>query len=199
MASLSGQNPSQTFPSLIKTVDNNPISASLVQLSDGNGIGFPMKISTTMVQITGSLSGTATLATSASHATIAESLQGGLSTTIGTWILTPGANNVSFSVDGGYTYQMWVRSNIPNGIISWIASVVTSNTNVPVIGSQYGWYYAPGNALVLNSMPDQIAGTSGSIITSPGSYVPNTSNTFNFSITNNSETSQSVYWGYIKM
>jgi hypothetical protein len=158
--------------------------------------------------ITGSLLGTssyamsaatASVAISASQATIAESLQGGLSTTTGNWTLTPGVNNVSFSADPGYMYQMWVRSNVPNGIISWIANVVTSNTNVPVIGSQYGWYYATGNALVLNSMPNQIAGTSGSIINSPASYAPNTSNVFNFSITNNSGTDQVVYWGYIKM
>lgn len=295
MASLSGQNPSATFGSLIKSINNLAVSGALVQLSDGNGNALPISVSTVNVSIsspltasivastnngngtnfkvgddawigdvnlsntlqvkgqqdgtkgyvkftnfaagpvigatsssileltgslnatgnltaaagiTGSLSGTssyalsaatASVAISASQATIAGSLQGGLSATTGTWTLTPGANNVSFTVDPGYMYQMWVRSNIPNGIISWIANVVTSNTNVPVIGNQYGWYYATGNALVLNSIPNQIAGTSGSIITSPTDYAPNTSNVFNFSITNNSGTNQTAYWGYIKM
>jgi hypothetical protein len=295
MASLSGQNPSATFGSLIKSINNLAVSGTLVQLSDGNGNALPISVSTVNVSIsspltasivaasnngngtnfkvgddawigdvnlgntlqvkgqqdgtkgyikftnfaagpvigaasssileltgslnatgnltaaagiTGSLLGTASyalsvatasVAISASQATVAGSLQGGLSTTTGTWTLTPGANNVSFTVDPGYMYQMWVRSNIPNGIITWIANVVTSNTNVPVIGSQYGWYYATGNALVLNSMPNQIIGTSGSIVNSPTSYAPNTSNVFNFSITNNSGTNQSAYWGYIKM
>ena len=64
MASLSGQTPASTFPSLLKTIDNNPISASLIQLSDGNGVGFPIQISTATVQITGSI----TTARSASFA-----------------------------------------------------------------------------------------------------------------------------------
>ena len=94
---------------------------------------------------------------------------------------------------------MWVNGNIPNGIITWNATVTTSNTNVPAVGYQYGWYYTPGNALVLTAMPDQIMGTYGSIANTPTSYAPNTSNVFRFGITNNSGTSQTINYGYIKL
>jgi hypothetical protein len=92
---------------------------------------------------------------------------------------------------------MWVNGNIPNGIINWNATVTLSNTNVPVIGVQYGWYYVAGGNLVLTSIPNQIVGTAGSISTSsPG--VSN-SNTFTFGITNNSGSSQIVYYGYTQL
>jgi hypothetical protein len=92
---------------------------------------------------------------------------------------------------------MWVNGNIPNGIVNWNATVTLSNSNVPAIGVQYGWYYLAGNALVLTSIPSQIVGTAGGIITtSPAT--PN-SNTFTFDITNNSGVSQIIYYGYIKI
>ena len=94
---------------------------------------------------------------------------------------------------------MWVNGNIPNGIITWNATVTTANTNVPAVGSQYGWYYTPGNALVLTTIPDQIIGTNGSIANIPTSYAPNTSNVFKFGITNNSGTTQTINYGYIKL
>ena len=67
------------------------------------------------------------------------------------WVLAPGSNNVSITVPPGGTYAMWVYGNIPNGIAMWNATVTTANTNVPVVGSQYAWYYAAGNALVFSS------------------------------------------------
>ncbi len=94
---------------------------------------------------------------------------------------------------------MWVNGNIPNGIALWNATVTTSNTNVPVLGSQYAWYYSAGNALVWNSIPDQITGTNNSIVTLPGAYAPNSSNVFKFRITNNSGAAQIINWGYIKL
>ena len=115
----------------------------------------------------------------------------------GSWTLSTGANTVSFTVTAGQSYVMWVNGNIPSGIVNWNATVTLSNTNVPVIGSQYGWYYSAGNALVLTSIPSQIIGTPGSISTSSPA-VSNT-NTFTFGITNNSVTSQTVYYGYIKV
>jgi hypothetical protein len=121
------------------------------------------------------------------------------SKTIGSWSLPVGASTQSFTVEAGHTYSMWVNGNIPNGIITWNATVTTSNTNVPVVGSQFGWYYVDGNALVLTSIPDQIIGTNGGIISSPSSYAPNTSNVFNFGITNNSGTTQTINYGYIKL
>ena len=117
----------------------------------------------------------------------------------GSWTLPPGSSTQSFSVDAGGSYTMWVNGNVPNGIITWNATVTTANTNVPVVGSQYGWYYIDGNALVLNSMPDQIIGTNNTVISSPSSYGPNASNVFRFGITNNTGVNQVVYWGYIKL
>jgi hypothetical protein len=115
----------------------------------------------------------------------------------GTWTLAAGVNTVSFTVTPGYSYTMWVNGNIPNGIITWNATVTTSNTNVPVTGVQYGWYYAAGNALVLTSMPDQIVGTAGGISTA--TVATTTSNVFTFGITNNSGNTQVVNWGYTRL
>ncbi len=117
--------------------------------------------------------------------------------TTGSWTLSPGANTVSFTVDANNSYNMWVNGNIPNGICIWNASVTISNTNVPVIGTQYAWYYITGNNLVLTSIPSQIIGTPGTIITT--SVVTSTANTFTFGITNNSGSSQIVNYGYIKI
>ena len=117
----------------------------------------------------------------------------------GSWTLNTGANDVSFSVTPGGTYSMWVNGNIPNGIALWTATVTTANTNVPVLGSQYAWYYSTGNALVWNNIPDQITGTNNTIVSSPGSYGPNTSHVFKFRITNNSGATQTIYYGYIKL
>lgn len=127
-----------------------------------------------------------------------ETLLGGTVTTVtGSWTLTTGANTVSFTVTAGQSYVMWVNGNIPNGIINWNATVTLSNSNVPVIGVQYGWYYAAGNALVLTSIPSQIIGTAGTI--SNSSPAVSNTNTFTFGITNNSGTSQAVYYGYTKV
>ena len=115
----------------------------------------------------------------------------------GSWTLSAGTNTVSFTVTAGQSYVMWVNGNIPNGIINWNATVTLSNSNVPVIGVQYGWYYLAGNALALTSIPSQIVGTAGTISTSAPAV--SNSNTFTFGITNNSGTSQIVYYGYIKI
>jgi hypothetical protein len=92
---------------------------------------------------------------------------------------------------------MWMRGNIPNGICVWNATVSLTNTNVPVIGNQYGWYYVAGNNLVLTSIPSQIIGTSGSISTSHPAV--NNTNVFSFDITNNSGSNATVYYGYSKI
>ena len=115
----------------------------------------------------------------------------------GSWTLSAGTNTVSFTVTAGQSYVMWVNGNIPNGIVNWNATVTLSNSNVPVIGVQYGWYYLAGNALELTSIPSQIVGTAGTIITT--SPAVSNSNTFTFGITNNSGTSQIVYYGYVKI
>jgi hypothetical protein len=156
-----------------------------------------------LVEITGSLNATSiTGSIAATNGVISGSTQ--LTTafpskTTGAWSVPAGASTQSFTVEQGASYTMWVNGNIPNGIITWNATVTTSNANVPVVGSQYGWYYTAGNALVLTAMPDQIIGTTNTLISSPTSYAPNTSNVFKFGITNNSGTTQTINYGYIKL
>jgi hypothetical protein len=116
---------------------------------------------------------------------------------MGSWSLDAGANTVSFTVAGGQSYVMWVNGNIPNGIVNWNATVTLSNTNVPVIGVQYGWYYLDGNALVLTSIPNQIVGVEGIIATASPGFT--NSNTFTFGIDNNSGSSQIIYYGYTQV
>ena len=115
----------------------------------------------------------------------------------GSWTLSTGANTVSFTVTPGQSYVMWVNGNIPSGIVNWNATVSLSNPNVAVIGVQYAWYYLAGNALVLTLIPSHIVGTAGSISTSAPAVL--NSNTFTFGITNNSDSSQIVYYGYTKV
>ena len=123
--------------------------------------------------------------------------QNAISPVTGSWTLSAGTNTVSFTVPAGQSYVMWVNGNIPNGIVNWNATVTLSNSNVPAIGVQYGWYYLAGNALVLTSIPSQIVGTAGGIVTT--SPAVSNSNTFTFGITNNSGASQIIYYGYIKI
>ena len=118
--------------------------------------------------------------------------------TSGSWTLASGTNTVSISVPGSGTYAIWVNGNIPNGIITYTATAVVTNTNVPVLGSQYAWYYAVGNALVFTSIPDQFVGTVGSI-SNVNTYVGNTANVFTFGITNNSGSTAVVNYGYTKL
>jgi len=123
--------------------------------------------------------------------------QNAISPVTGSWTLSADTNTVSFTVPAGQSYVMWVNGNIPSGIVNWNATVTLSNTNVPAIGVQYGWYYLAGNALVLTSIPSQIVGTAGSISTSSPAAL--NTNTFTFGITNNSGTSQVVNYGYLKI
>jgi hypothetical protein len=118
--------------------------------------------------------------------------------TTGTWTVTPGTNTYSFTLDINAAYNVWVRANIPNGIITYIATVSITNTNVPVIGSQYAWNYTGGGSPIsLTSIPNQIIGTADTISTAT---VANTStNVFNFGISNTSGSNQTVYWGYTKI
>jgi trimeric autotransporter adhesin len=121
-------------------------------------------------------------------------LTGIVGKTSGSWNLAPGPNTVSITVAPGNSYSMWVNGNIPNGIVMWNATVTVSNTNVPVVGVQYGYYYAAGGALVLTAIPNQIIGQANQIDTSVRSTT--TSNVFTFGITNNSGSYQVVNWGY---
>jgi hypothetical protein len=94
---------------------------------------------------------------------------------------------------------MWVRGNIPNGIVVWNATATVTNNNVPVIGQQFAWYYpAPGNALVLTSIPSQIIGIANTISNATPA-VGTTSNVFAFTIDNNSGNAAAVNYGYTKI
>jgi hypothetical protein len=123
--------------------------------------------------------------------------QGPPGTVTGSWTLSTGANTVSFTVDQNNSYVMWVRGSVPNGIVTWNATVSITNSNVPAVGTSYAWYYLFGNALVLTSIPTHIVGTPNTIITT--SPVTSTANTFSFGITNNSGETRTVEYGYIKI
>ena len=116
----------------------------------------------------------------------------------GNWTLATGNNTVNISVPLNGTYAIWVNGNIPNGIVTYTATAVITNTNVPVLGEQYAWYYAVGNALVLTSIPNQFVGTVGSI-SNVNTYLGNTANVFTFGITNNSGNTAVVNYGYTKL
>ena len=132
-----------------------------------------------------------------------ETLFSGYSTNVvspvsGSWTVTPGTNNYSFTVDINNTYNLWVLGNIPNGIIVYNATVSVSNTNVPVIGVQYAWNYTGGGSPILfTSIPAQIIGTAGAISTA--STVVTSTNTFVFGIQNNTVSGITVNYGYIKI
>jgi hypothetical protein len=118
--------------------------------------------------------------------------------TSGSWTLASGVNTVSISVPLNGTYAIWVNGNIPNGIVTYTATAVVTNTNVPVLGEQYGWFYEIGNALVLTSIPNQFVGTQGAI-SNASPYAGNTANVFTFGITNNSGNAAVVNYGYTKL
>jgi hypothetical protein len=116
----------------------------------------------------------------------------------GSWTVPVGNNTQSFTVPINNTYQLWVRGNIPNGIIVYNATVSVSNTNVPVIGQQFAWNYeGGGNLLMFTSIPAQIVGTAGTI-SNAAPAVANT-NVFTFGINNTSGNTVTVNYGYTKI
>jgi hypothetical protein len=121
------------------------------------------------------------------------------SKTTGSWTVTTGTNTYSITVPASGTYQIWVRGNIPNGIIAYLATVVVTNTNVPVVGAQYAWVYSGGGTPIdFTSIPNQFTGTGNTIVrssTAPSS----TTNRFDFGINNTSGSSQTVQWGYVTL
>jgi hypothetical protein len=141
----------------------------------------------------------ASFATTASYVQLAPGSQVLFSTT-GSWTVTPGANNVSFTVDQGATYTMWVYANIPNGIITWNATATISNNNVPVVGAYYCWVYTGGGTpLDITSVPSNFVGASGSIVRNNGAGAILPTNTFRFSINNTSGANQTVFYGFTKL
>jgi hypothetical protein len=116
--------------------------------------------------------------------------------TTSSWTVTTGTNTYSITVPINGNYQLWVRCNIPNGIIAYQATVSVTNTNVPVLGTQRAWNYTGGGSpILLTTMPTQIVGAEGTISTAVVSTT--TANRFDFVINNTSGSSQTVYWGYV--
>ena len=123
----------------------------------------------------------------------------GLSGTTGSWTVTPGTNNYSFTLSINSTYNLWIVANIPNGIIVYNATVTISNSNVPVIGVQYAWnYIGAGSPILLTSIPVQIIGTAGAISTASPA-VGTSTNTFVFGIQNTTGSNVTVDYGYLKI
>jgi hypothetical protein len=117
----------------------------------------------------------------------------------GSWTVATGTNTYSFTVPMDGTYTMWVKGNIPNGIITWNATLSITNNNVPAIGTQYAWNYTGGGSpILLTAIPDQIRGSAG-VISTDATYVGTTSNRFDFGISNSSGATQTIYYGYTKV
>jgi hypothetical protein len=119
--------------------------------------------------------------------------------TRGSWTVNTGANTVSLTLAPSQSYFISVFANIPNGLLSYIAEAVISNTNVPVVGTQYAWYYTLGGSpIFFTSLPNQFIGSEGVILSS--SVSPSaTTNRFDFGITNNSGSSQVVNYAWLKI
>jgi hypothetical protein len=164
---------------------------------DPNGTGQLIVTAITPAQFGNTLSVTGNISTSGRFVGNGSALTSVATQSSGSWTLATGTNTVSLTVPINGTYSIWVRGNIPNGIITYTATVVVTNTNVPVLGTSYGWYYAAGNALVLTAIPAQIVGTLNNISSAVVSTT--TANVFTFGITNNSGTSQTVYYGWTQI
>ena len=119
--------------------------------------------------------------------------------TTGSWTVTTGTGTYSFTVPPSGVYQLWVECNIPNGILAYNATATVTNTNVPVVGTQYAWVYTGGGTPIdFTSIPNQFVGTANTIVRS--STAPSaTTNRFDFGIDNTSGSSQTAYWGYIRI
>jgi hypothetical protein len=115
------------------------------------------------------------------------------------WTVPVGNSTQSFTVSPNETYYMWVDCNIPNGILTWNATVTITNTNVPVVGAQYAWVYSGGGTPIdFTSIPNQFEGISNTIVRS--SVAPSTTtNRFDFGINNISGTAQTVRYGWIQI
>jgi hypothetical protein len=117
--------------------------------------------------------------------------------TTSSWNVAVGSATYNFTVPLNGTYSMWVKGNIPDGIIVWNATATVTNNNVPVVGQQYAWNYTGGGTPIeITAMPTQFVGTGNTIVSSNPSVGSN-ANVFNFTINNTSGAAKTVYWGYV--
>jgi hypothetical protein len=163
--------------------------------------------------LTASYSETSALATSSSYSLTATSASYALTASYvkldegkvlisetGSWTVTPGQNTYSFTVPDNNTYVMWMRCNIPNGIVTWNATATITNNNVPVVGAQYAWVYTGGTTPIdLVTQPTQFVGTNNSIVRSVGAGVGTTTNRFDFVLNNTSGGNVPAYYGYTQL
>jgi hypothetical protein len=165
----------------------------------GNVVGTSANVSLVAGSYTATFDNTGNLTIPGTFVGSGSSLTGVALTTLGSWTVTTGTNTYSITVPASGTYQIWVRGNIPNGIIAYSATAVVTNTNVPVVGVQYAWVYNGGGSPIdFTSIPNQFIGTANTIVRS--SVAPSaTTNRFDFGINNSSGSSQTVYWGYVTL
>jgi hypothetical protein len=187
---------------VLEVGDDNPDKIVLRHFSFGVGtidMLTARRLSNTEAEITveGDITATGTV-TAAIFSGNGTSLTGVATKDSGTWIVPPGNSFHSIIVPINGVYQLWVRGNIPNGIISYIATVNVTNSNVPVLGTQRAWNYIDaGSPILLTSLPAQIIGTEGQISTVTETTTP--SNSFAFGITNNTLEDVTVAYGYTKI
>jgi len=183
------------------TVSGNVIASNFVgNISiTGNVVGTSANVSLVAGSYTATFDNTGNLTIPGTFVGSGSSLTGVALTTTGSWTVTTGTNTYSITVPASGTYQIWVRGNIPNGIIAYSATAVVTNTNVPVVGVQYAWVYNGGGSPIdFTSIPNQFIGTANTIVRS--SVAPSaTTNRFDFGINNSSGSSQTIYWGYVTL
>jgi hypothetical protein len=116
-------------------------------------------------------------------------------------VVLPGNASFSFTLPINATYVAWVLINIPNGIVTWNATITVTNTNVPVSGIQSGWYYNIGGAetLQLTSIPAQIRGAFQGISSDINTGGVNPTNVFTFGVINRTGVNQFGTWGYTRV
>lgn len=152
MASLSGQNPSATFPSLIKTFNNQPLSASLIALSDGNGVTTPISISTVNVSISSPLTASIVAATNNGN---------GTNFKVGddAWI-----GDINF----GNTLQIKGVQDGTNGFIKF-----GSGSSSPIVGGVAGAsiFQISGSLNVSSSITSTISGNTATLTNSNGTII----------------------------
>jgi hypothetical protein len=132
--------------------------------------------------------------------TVTGNVAGNVATTFeSTWTVPTGNSTQSFTVSSSNTYYMWVDCNIPNGILAWNATGTVTNTNVPVVGTQYAWVYTGGGTPIdFTSIPNQFVGTANTIVRS--SVAPSaTTNRFDFGINNTSGGNVTVRYGWAQI